>query len=142
MRNEHALENQLPFLQKALGGGGFKIVPILFGALEKKDFAAMAATIAPYVDEQTLVVASSDLTHYGENFSYTPFRHDMHANLTTLDKGFIEPMRKLDFDGLLRLPRKDRHHRLRLRPHRRHDPPVRKAELSRCTWPTTPSRAT
>ncbi len=98
MRYEHALENQLPFLQRALGSGGYKIVPILFGSLNKTDFTAMAATIAPYVDEHTLVVASSDLTHYGENFSYTPFRRDLAANLEKLDKGFIAPLLRLDFD--------------------------------------------
>lgn len=98
MRAEHALENQLPFLQRALGNGGFRIVPILFGRLAKKDFAAMAATIAPYVDDHTLVVASSDLTHYGETFSYTPFHRDIAANLDKLDKGFIEPVLRLQFD--------------------------------------------
>jgi AmmeMemoRadiSam system protein B/AmmeMemoRadiSam system protein A len=98
MRLEHSLENQLPFLQKALGGSGYKIIPIIFGALKKKDFAAMAETIAPYIDSRTLVVASSDLTHYGENFSYTPFRRDLRDNLTKLDQGFIATILKLDFD--------------------------------------------
>jgi AmmeMemoRadiSam system protein B/AmmeMemoRadiSam system protein A len=98
MRFEHSLENQLPFLQEALPGGAYKIVPIVFGALKKNDFAALAATIAPYIDEHTLVVASSDLTHYGENFSYTPFRRDLAANLTKLDQGFIEAIRSLDFN--------------------------------------------
>ncbi len=98
MRFEHSLENQLPFLQKALPGGEFKIVPIVLGSLAKKDFAAVAETIAPYIDDRTLVVVSSDLTHYGENFSYTPFRRDLRDNLTKLDQGFIATILKLDFD--------------------------------------------
>jgi hypothetical protein len=97
MRCEHALENQLPFLQRALGGSGYKIVPVLFGGLGKKDFAAIAAAIAPYVDGSTLVVASSDLTHYGKSFSYTPFEDDLRANLEKLDRGFIEPVLRRDF---------------------------------------------
>ncbi len=97
MRFEHSLENQLPFLQKALGSG-FRLVPILFGSLDKRDFAKMADAIAPFVDAGTLVVVSSDLTHYGENFGYTPFRSDLKANLEKLDKGFIEPVLRLDFD--------------------------------------------
>lgn len=97
MRCEHALENQLPLLQRALGGSGYKIVPILFGGLGKKDFAAITAAIAPYVDASTLVVASSDLTHYGKSFSYTPFTSDLRANLEKLDKGFIEPVLRRDF---------------------------------------------
>jgi hypothetical protein len=97
MQNEHSLENQLPFLQKILGSANFKIVPILFGALQKNDFEKMAAIIAAYCDEETLLVASSDLTHYGENFAYTPFKADIKKQLTQLDTGFIETIQKLDF---------------------------------------------
>jgi AmmeMemoRadiSam system protein B/AmmeMemoRadiSam system protein A len=98
MRFEHSLENQLPFLQKALGSGGFMIIPVIFGALKKSEFGAMAETIAPLIDRHTLVVASSDLTHYGESFSYTPFRRDLAANLDKLDRGFIDTVLSLDFD--------------------------------------------
>jgi MEMO1 family protein len=102
MRFEHSLENQLPFLQKTLGNSEYKIIPIIFSALEKKDFAAMAETIAAFIDDQTLVVASSDLTHYGENFSYTPFKGDIKKQLTLLDTGFIETIQKLDFENFYR----------------------------------------
>ncbi len=99
MLHEHALENQLPFLQRALGDG-FRIVPILFGSLRREDFSAMAEAIAPIVDDATLIVASSDLTHYGHDFGYTPFRTDIKARLETLDRGFIDPILSLDFDRL------------------------------------------
>jgi AmmeMemoRadiSam system protein B/AmmeMemoRadiSam system protein A len=102
MQNEHSLENQLPFLQKILGNANFKIVPILFGALRKNDFEKMAAIIATYCDEKTLLVASSDLTHYGENFAYTPFKGDIKKQLTILDTGFIETIQKLDFENYYR----------------------------------------
>jgi AmmeMemoRadiSam system protein B/AmmeMemoRadiSam system protein A len=98
MRFEHSLENQLPFLQRALGSDGYTILPIVVGMLKKGDFAVLADAIAPYVDAGTLVVASSDMTHFGENFSYTPFRADLAANLTKLDQGFIDPILHLDFD--------------------------------------------
>ncbi len=98
MRFEHSLENQLPFLQQALGSGGYTIVPVIFGSLKKGEFGAMAETIALFIDRHTLVVASSDLTHFGESFAYTPFRRDLAANLEKLDKGFIEPVLRLDFD--------------------------------------------
>jgi len=102
MANEHSIENQLPFLQKALARDRFKIVPILFGSLDKKDFAALAETIAAYIDGQTLVVASSDLTHYGENFAYTPFADDLKNRLTVLDAGLIETIERLDFENYWR----------------------------------------
>jgi len=56
---EHSVEVQLPFLQKVLKD--FSIVPIVFGQV---DPAAAAAALAPHLDENTLLVASSDLSHY------------------------------------------------------------------------------
>jgi AmmeMemoRadiSam system protein B/AmmeMemoRadiSam system protein A len=99
MQQEHSLENHLPFLQKALGKQTYKIVPILFSFLEKKDFKSMAATIKKYIDKNTLVVASSDLTHYGEPFGYTPYKDNLKENLTKLDMGIINFITALDFDG-------------------------------------------
>jgi len=65
---EHSLENQLPFLQRVLGD--FVLVPILLGRCEPDDYVPMAEAIVPFVDAQTLIVASSDFTHYGPNFGY------------------------------------------------------------------------
>lgn len=98
LQREHSLENHLPFLQKALGKKKFKIVPILFGFLEKKDFKPMADIIKKYIDENTLVVASTDLTHYGTPFGYAPFKKDLKANLTKLDMGIVKPITGFDFD--------------------------------------------
>jgi AmmeMemoRadiSam system protein B/AmmeMemoRadiSam system protein A len=56
---EHSLEVQLPFLQMRLKE--FEIVPILMNSSDPK---ALATILAPYIGEDTLVVASSDLSHY------------------------------------------------------------------------------
>ena len=56
---EHSLEVQLPFLQVLLHE--FEIVPILINSSDPK---VLAMAIEPFVDEDTLVVASSDLSHY------------------------------------------------------------------------------
>lgn len=106
MTAEHSLENQLPFLQSTLAKGSFKIVPVIFGALEIKDYPAMAAAIAPYIDARTLVVASSDLTHYGKTFAYTPFREDVRERLTALDMGFIRTIENLAFEDYHRYHQK------------------------------------
>ncbi|MCP5106425.1 MAG: AmmeMemoRadiSam system protein B, partial [bacterium] len=99
MQHEHSLENHLPFIQKAFENKKFKIVPILLGFLDKKDFKTVAAIIKKYIDKKTLVVASTDLTHYGSNFRYTPFKKDLKANLTRLDMGIITPVTQLDFNS-------------------------------------------
>ena len=58
-RPEHSLEVQLPFLQVRLGS--FSIVPII---AQEVDPQTAADCIYPLIDAQTLVVASSDLSHY------------------------------------------------------------------------------
>jgi AmmeMemoRadiSam system protein A len=56
---EHSLEVQLPFLQVLLKS--FEIVPILINSSDPK---ALALALAPHLDEETLLVASTDLSHY------------------------------------------------------------------------------
>ncbi|MDD2706398.1 MAG: AmmeMemoRadiSam system protein B [Verrucomicrobiae bacterium] len=59
---EHSLEVQLPFLQRVLKK--FAIVPVLFGAGADRMSETVAKALKDLVDERTLVVASSDLSHY------------------------------------------------------------------------------
>ncbi len=56
---EHSLEVQLPFLQTVLKD--FQLIPAVFG---RADAAQAAAALAPLIDERTLVIASSDLSHF------------------------------------------------------------------------------
>ena len=61
-RKEHALEVQIPFLQTVLKN--FKIVPIVMGDQSKIFVDELAEKISKVVDDNTLVVASSDLSHF------------------------------------------------------------------------------
>lgn len=56
---EHSLEVQLPFLQKVLKK--FQLVPVVFGQVDPK---AVAEKLADRLDEKTILIASSDLSHY------------------------------------------------------------------------------
>jgi AmmeMemoRadiSam system protein B/AmmeMemoRadiSam system protein A len=56
---EHSIEVQVPFLQRTIKD--FKILPVMFG---DADPAQVARALADIVDEKTLVVASTDLSHY------------------------------------------------------------------------------
>jgi AmmeMemoRadiSam system protein B/AmmeMemoRadiSam system protein A len=60
---EHSLEIQLPFLQKALPAG-FELIPIVVGDLSEGDRTALAEAITKHLDDETLLVASTDLSHY------------------------------------------------------------------------------
>lgn len=59
---EHSIEVQLPFLQRALKD--FTIVPILIGSPTKKTFEYLVSKLTEIIDEKTLLVASTDLSHY------------------------------------------------------------------------------
>ncbi len=62
-RGEHALEVQLPFLQRALGA--FKLVPIVMGAQDYDTCRALGVALAKLIQGPgTLIVASSDLSHF------------------------------------------------------------------------------
>jgi AmmeMemoRadiSam system protein B/AmmeMemoRadiSam system protein A len=67
-RVEHSVENQLPFLQRALGQ--FKMLEVLVGDMAPDQRTMLADAIRPLMDDATLVVVSSDFTHYGPNYGY------------------------------------------------------------------------
>jgi AmmeMemoRadiSam system protein A len=56
---EHSVEVQVPFLQKVLKN--FQILPVVIGQV---DPAQVAKALAEVIDDKTIVVASSDLSHY------------------------------------------------------------------------------
>jgi AmmeMemoRadiSam system protein B/AmmeMemoRadiSam system protein A len=56
---EHSLEVQLPFLQRTLKQ--FSIVPIVFGRV---DPGKAAQALLPFLDDDTLIIVSTDLSHY------------------------------------------------------------------------------
>jgi AmmeMemoRadiSam system protein B len=60
--NEHSLEVQLPFLQVLLGE--FRVLPIAAGDATAREVAA--ALDGVWGNEETLIVVSSDLSHYLE----------------------------------------------------------------------------
>lgn len=97
---EHSLETQLPFLQVVLKD--IEIVPILIGRLNSEVADFLAEKIKPFIDKDTLIIASCDFTHYGYGYSYVPFKKDVEANVRKLDYGAFERIMALDFDGFLR----------------------------------------
>ena len=64
---EHSIEVQLPWLQKVLGS--FEVVPIVMGDQSYESSRALGVALAKLIKaggkpEETLVLASSDLSHY------------------------------------------------------------------------------
>lgn len=96
-RMEHSIEVELPFLQRTLSD--FSIVPILVGEMTDADRTKAAEALRGLLDDSTLIVVSSDFTHYGARFGYQPFRSRIKDNLDKLDHGAVEHILKLDPTG-------------------------------------------
>ena len=61
---EHAIEVELPFLQKMYKDKDFKIVPITMGNPETDDIRILSDTLYDVMDKDTLLIISVDLSHY------------------------------------------------------------------------------
>lgn len=84
---EHALEVQIPFLQSVLSD--FSIIPIVIGDQSKIFVDELAEQLAKVVDEKTIIVASSDMSH---------FYSAEEAN--RLDSVVEENINQFNYDGL------------------------------------------
>ena len=69
---EHSAQIEFPLLQLALKPG-FTVVPLVMGAFGADQMGMCARALSRLMDAQTLLVISSDFTHYGTDFSYAPY---------------------------------------------------------------------
>jgi MEMO1 family protein len=81
---EHSLEVHLPFLQKVLKD--FKLVPAVLGQV---DPAAAAKALAPLLNDKTIVIASTDLSH-GKPYD----------EAREMDAACVSAILKLDMTGI------------------------------------------
>ncbi|HEX5132952.1 MAG TPA: AmmeMemoRadiSam system protein B [Candidatus Krumholzibacteria bacterium] len=86
---EHAIEVLLPFLQRVLGN--VPVIPVIMGAQDPVACAILADALAPLCGPKTLLVISSDLSHF--------HRYD---DAVTLDSVFCERFATGDADELQR----------------------------------------
>ena len=78
---EHSLEVQLPFLQVV--APGIPVVPLLTGDVDPVD---VAHVVMPYLDEHTLLLVSSDLSHYHDAETAQRLDGDTAAAIARLDE--------------------------------------------------------
>lgn len=93
---DHSVEIQLPLLQRAVPGT--PVVPLYVGPLDARQRTAAAQALAQIVQPGDVLLASSDLTHYGRAFGYQPFPvdEDTPDRLRDLDYRAIEAAGSLD----------------------------------------------
>jgi AmmeMemoRadiSam system protein B/AmmeMemoRadiSam system protein A len=71
---DHSIENQLPFVQRAAPGAA--VIPLFVGRLSEDELEAAGRKLAARLAQGDVLVASTDLTHYGANYGYEPFPND------------------------------------------------------------------
>lgn len=89
---EHSLEIQLPLLKYYFPDS--HIVPLIVGQMTENDIAQGAQFLKKIIDDTTLVVVSSDFTHYGPRFDYEPFKNQDYVQdrIRQLDSSILEPI--------------------------------------------------
>ncbi len=93
---DHSLEIQLPFLARLLPG--VPVAPLYVGSAHERVRREAAQRIAAALRPGDVLVASTDLTHYGRRFGFTPFPLDSEtaSSLHALDREVIDAASSLD----------------------------------------------
>lgn len=102
-QQEHSIEVQLPFLQY-LFGNNIKIVPVIIQLKKLEnytEFAGYLLNTAKKLKRKISIIASSDFTHFGTNYGFTPFSSNIKENLHKLDLDAIGEILKLNTSGFL-----------------------------------------
>jgi hypothetical protein len=99
-KEEHSVQIELPLLQ--YNRKDFKFVPIVAGHCSPETIRKASSILKSLVDEQTLVIASSDFVHYGSNFRYVPFKTNVAEQIKKIDMGAYEHIANLDCEGFLK----------------------------------------
>jgi len=100
-QREHSDQIQLPLIQACLATN-IPVVCLVIGQFDAQHLVPAAEAFRKLLDDGTLVVASSDFTHYGANYGYVPFTQDVEKNIETLDMGVFELFAKKDLQGFLK----------------------------------------
>jgi MEMO1 family protein len=93
---DHSFEIQLPFLQRVVPDAA--VTPLYVGPMREEERAEAADALARAWHPGVVFVASSDFTHYGASFDFTPFPPDDEApeRIRELDFACIEAAATLD----------------------------------------------
>lgn len=96
---EHSVQIELPLLQHCQKN--FKIVPLVAGDCSLETINKAGKILLSLLDQETLLIASSDFTHYGPRFGYAPFTENKPEQIKKIDMGAYEYISRLDSKGFL-----------------------------------------
>lgn len=98
---EHSDQIQLPLIQACLSPS-LPVVCMICGQLDAAQIINSAAALRALMDDRTLLVVSSDFTHYGASFGFVPFNKDVQHNIEMLDAGIFDLFINKDLDGFIK----------------------------------------
>jgi len=89
---EHSLEVELPLIQEYAPRA--KIVPLIVGSVEPHEVTKVCRVLKKYLDKETVLVVSTDFTHYGPRFDNVPFKVDRTTlfRIRSLDNALLQPI--------------------------------------------------
>ncbi len=94
---EHSIEVQLPFLQYTQKDLSFVPIVIPHENMSLDIMQEIANSILNAIgDRKVLIIASSDMTHYGRGYNFTPVDHDGLGWMKDKDKDIIDTIKTLD----------------------------------------------
>lgn len=98
---DHSVEIQVPLLQYAAPHA--HLLPLYVGRLNRDERKRAGAALRRIMDQGAVVIASSDLTHYGRAFEYLPFPPGPEAasRLRDMDFSVIDSAASLDSEHFL-----------------------------------------
>ncbi len=86
LSEEHSIEVQIPFLQTILKNT-WKLTPVIAGSVNDENIKIAASHLAEIIDDKTLLVISTDLSHYNDK-----------DTAKKLDQKCIDSISSLSFD--------------------------------------------
>ncbi len=100
---EHSIHIQMPLIRHFLGD--IPVAALMFGKWKyDKNMENFAKNLFRILDTfdggigRTLIIISTDFTHYGQNFNYLPFIEDVKSNIEQLDQNVYQSFASHDIE--------------------------------------------
>lgn len=104
---EHSIEAQLPWIQYVFGDVKLvpiSINPIYFDIKTSREIGEKISKTANKLNRKILIIASSDFTHHGPMYGYSPFGNDKDAveKIKKMDMEVIDSIIKLEASNIIK----------------------------------------
>lgn len=96
---EHSFEMQLPLIHYYFPQA--KVLPLLVGYISLKDIPYIAEVLQSLINDRTLFVVSSDMTHYGPRYGYMPFTDNIVSHIRYIDGVIMNALSNYDIASIL-----------------------------------------